>query len=722
MEKQKILIVDDKTANLVALESVLSGIDAELVRASGGNDALKLTLHNNFSLAILDVQMPEMDGYELAQYLRQEKETSKIPIIFLSAVYSDYNHIFKGYRSGAVDFLTKPYEPDILREKVKVFLELDRHRNKLAEMVTKEENRTAELAALNERLKIELAERVKTEERERLSARVFEHVGESIIITDPDCRIIYTNPACTVISGYTAKDMLGQKPSILQSGHHEATFYEDMWKVLLDKGRWQGEVWNRRKNGEVYPQWLNISSIKDTDGEITHYVAMGQDITDIKKSEEKILHQAHYDHLTDLPNRVLFEDRLNHAIARVPRGNEKVALMFMDLDHFKNLNDSLGHHAGDLFLKQVALQFVDCLREEDTVSRLGGDEFTVILEGINQKEDAAVVADKIISLFAKPFVIGGNEVYMGISIGIALYPDCSKEVKNLIKYADLAMYHAKDQGRNNYQFFQPDFESKVVEKVTMETHLRKGIENRELLAYYQPVINLESGEITGMEALMRWNRPGHGLVLPGIFIPIAEDKGLIVAMGEWILRQACEYVVSLTKLGFPSLALAVNLSARQFRDKGLVNKVERILQDTGFQPESLHLEITETTLMDNMESSIITMKRLKDMGIQISLDDFGTGYSSFNYLKHFPLDTLKLDHTFIKDITTDQDSARIAAAIISLARGLGLQVIAEGVENKQQLAFLDHFQCKKAQGFLFSKPVSGEDFLDLIKSKKKFGK
>ncbi|MFC1747790.1 EAL domain-containing protein [Pseudomonadota bacterium] len=711
MPKQEMLIVDDRPENLIALENVLDGIDCELIRACNGNDALKLALRHDFSLAILDVQMPEMDGYELAQLLRSDRKACKIPIIFLSAVYSDYTHIFKGYKSGAVDFLTKPYEPDILREKVKVFLGLDKNRRHLEGVAA---SRTAELETLNERLESELKDKKKADERNKLSTQVFENVAESIIVSDPKGNIIYINSACTSISGYSGEELLGKTPAILRSNHHDNDFYKQMWHSLLSTGQWQGEVWNRRKSGEVYPQWLNISSIKDDSGELSHYVALGRDITELKRAEKKIFHQAYHDPLTGLPNRLLFEDRLKQSVSRAGRSEKKLAVMFLDLDHFKNLNDSLGHQTGDLFLKQVADQFVNCLRTEDTVSRLGGDEFTVILEGIESKEDASTVAQKLIDIFSTPFDVEGNEIYLGVSIGLSLFPTDSDDVETLIKYADLAMYHAKASDRNNYQFFKTDLESQVVEQVSMEKHLRKGMVNKEFQAYYQPIINPVHGNITGMEALMRWDRPGYGLVSPAIFIPIAEEKGLIVSMGEWILNHACEYVAALNKRRDKPLTLSVNLSARQFREKDLPKTVERILKESGLAPASLFLEITETTLMDNMELSVATMEKLRSMGIRLSLDDFGTGYSSLNYLKQFPLDVLKLDHTFVKDIPEDSDATKIAAAIISLAKGLGLQVIAEGVENSQQLMFLERHQCERVQGFLFSRPVPGDEFEQLL--------
>lgn len=711
MHNQKILIVDDRPENLIALENVLEGIEVELIRALDGNAALKQALHHDFSLAILDVQMPEMDGYELAEILRKDRRACKIPIIFLSAVYSDYSHVFKGYKSGAVDFLTKPYEPDILREKVKVFLGLDKNRRHLERLA---ESRNAELEELNERLEAELEEKKKADEQSKLSAQVFENVAESIIVCDPEGTIIYVNKACTSITGYSPEELLGKTPSVLRSNHHDKAFYAQMWGSLINTGQWQGEVWNRRKNGEVYPQWLNISSIKDDTGEVSHYVGLGRDITDLKLAENKILHQAYHDPLTGLPNRLLFEDRLSQAVSRTGRSDSKLAVMFLDLDHFKNLNDSLGHQTGDLFLKDVADQFVKCLRQDDTISRLGGDEFTVILEGINTRNDAATVAQKLIDIFSSPFEIGGNEIYLGVSIGISLFPADSEDVETLIKYADLAMYHAKARDRNNYQFFKAELEDQVVEQVSMEKHLRKGMINEEFQAYYQPIVNLEEGAITGMEALMRWDRPGFGLVSPATFIPVAEEKGLIVPMGEWILRHSCNYVADLNKRTGKSFTLSVNLSARQFREKGLHRTVSEILDESGLAPQLLYLEITETTLMDNMEMSVVSMEKLRAMGTHLSLDDFGTGYSSLNYLKHLPLDVLKLDHTFVKDIPSDSGATKIAAAIISLAKALGLQVIAEGVENENQLMFLERHQCEKVQGYLFSPPVPGDEFEALL--------
>ena len=557
-------------------------------------------------------------------------------------------------------------------------------------------------------------ERKLSEEKLMLASHVYENTIEGILVTDVKGHILSVNPAFTAITGYSAEEAIGNTPRLLKSNKHNQPFYKQMWHDLIAQGSWKGEIWNRRKSGEIYPERLAISAIKDSDGKTTRYTAIFYDITDIKESEDRIRHRAFHDPLTELPNRLLFQDRLLQAIAHAKRSNDQLAIMFMDVDHFKNLNDTLGHHMGDVFLHQLASQLTEIIRVEDTVSRMGGDEFTILLTQISSEADAASIADKILSLFNKPFNLGGHNIHLGASIGIALYPNDGSDTDTLIRNADTAMYHAKEQGRNNYQFFTTEMESRVRERVILEADLRKGLDRDEFKLYYQPIYNLKTEAIMGFEALIRWQHPDSGFIPPDKFIPIAEERGLIIPIGEWVLRTACRQLDHWSRQGNNALYMSINISAHQFTKKNFMRIVNEILSSGKFKPEQLIFEITETAMMDNVGYTIQTLKQLRAMGIQIAMDDFGTGYSSFTYLKQLPIDILKLDHTFMRDVMHDPDSAEIAASIIDLAKKLRLNVIAEGIETAEQLEFLKQHQCARGQGYLFSKPVPQEEAGNLL--------
>jgi len=510
-------------------------------------------------------------------------------------------------------------------------------------------------------------ERKLSEEKLMLASHVYENTIEGIMVTDVKGHILSVNPAFTAITGYSAQEATGNTPRLLKSNKHGRSFYKQMWKSIVTQGSWKGEIWNRRKSGEIYPERLTISTIKDSDGKAIRYTAIFYDITDIKESEDKIRHRAFHDPLTELPNRLLFQDRLLQAIAHAKRSSDQLAIMFMDVDHFKNLNDSLGHHMGDIFLHQLATQLTEIIRIEDTVSRMGGDEFTILLTQISSEADAASIASKILTLFKTPFDLGGHNIHLGASVGIALYPNDGDSPDTLIRNADTAMYHAKEQGRNNYQFFTTEMESRVRERVILEADLRKGLERDEFKLYYQPIYSLKTETIIGFEALIRWQHPDSGFMSPAKFIPIAEERGLIIPIGEWVLRRACQQLDQWSRQTDNPLYMSINISAHQFTKKEFIHTINDILNKSTFAPEQLIFEITETAMMDNLGYTIQTLKQLRAMGIQIAMDDFGTGYSSFTYLKQLPIDILKLDHIFMRDVMHDPDSAEIAASIIDLA-------------------------------------------------------
>lgn len=555
----------------------------------------------------------------------------------------------------------------------------------------------------------------------RLAEKVFETTFEGIMMTDAHLAIESINPAFTKITGYELHEVLGKKPDILSSGRHDPEYYRKMRLELAENGCWQGEIWNRRKNGEIYPEWLSISTVKNPEGQVSNYVAIFSDITERKASEDHVRHLAHHDALTNLPNRTLLMERLSHALAHAHRHSQMVAVMFLDLDRFKNINDTLGHAVGDQLLKSVAERLSECVREDDTVARLGGDEFVIILEGVSSIQDVAGVAQKLINALERPVILERQEMFVTTSIGISVYPDDGDSADILIKHADTAMYRAKEQGRNNGQFYTADMNELALERLTMENSLRHALERNEFMLYYQPQVDLRTRRITGMEALLRWQHPDFGLVLPSRFIPIAEETGLIVPIGEWVLRAACFQNKAWQDAGMPRLHVAVNLSARQFKQPNLVNIVSQTLADSGLEPRYLELEITESIAMERAEETIARLNELKAMGVSISMDDFGTGHSSLSYLKRFPIDTLKIDQSFVQDVLLDSQDAAIAAAITTMARSLKMKVVTEGVETKEQIDFLREHDRNEVQGYYFSHPLPADAFADLLRSNLPFG-
>ena len=561
-------------------------------------------------------------------------------------------------------------------------------------------------------VQIDITERRQAEEKLRLIAAVIASTRDSVVITDLEPRILAVNPAYTEITGYSEAEMIGQNPRLLQSGRHDRAFYQALWASLRKTGHWQGELWNRRKNGELYPQWVTLSTVRDHRGEPTHYVGVFTDISQIKHAEARLEHLAHYDPLTELPNRLLAQLRLAHALEQAQRRHCKVGVLFIDLDQFKTVNDSLGHLAGDQLLRAIAQRLSERLRQQDTLARLGGDEFLIVLEGLQRPEEAATVAQTLIGLLTRPFTLlsSDQEIYLGASIGISLYPDDGLSVGELIQHADTTVYQAKAKGRNTYQFYTETLTRAAHERLDMESRLRRGLERGEFLLHYQPLVAVGDGRIIGAEALVRWQPPGEALVPPLRFIPLAEETGLIVALGEWVLRAACVQAQIWREAGLPPLLLTVNLSAQQFQQPGLIEQLRALLADTGLPATSLELEITESALMQQGQDAVAMLMALKDLGVRLAIDDFGTGYSSLAYLKRFPLDKLKIDQSFVRDIPNDPGDMGITAAIIALARTLRLEALAEGVETAEQLTFLREQGCDTYQGYLFSRPVPAEEF------------
>lgn len=549
-----------------------------------------------------------------------------------------------------------------------------------------------------------------------LMAKVFTNSGEAILITDAQNRIVTANAAFTRLTGYAVEEVLGQDPKILSSGNTPKEVYLQMWQSLSERDAWEGELWDRRKTGEVYPKWLSINVIRDQHGQITNYIGNFNDISERKASEEKFLRLAYHDALTNLPNRLNLHERLEQTISLCKRDGHKFALMLIDLDRFKIINDTLGHHVGDLLLIEVARRLTTSVRESDIVARLGGDEFVVVITSLNSASDAAEVAGKIVETVSAPYMIAGNDLRTSPSIGICLFPDDADEISMMLKSGDVAMYHAKAKGRGNYQFFTEGMNQAVMQRQSLEADLRTALERGQFVLHYQPQLDLDSGKLTGVEALMRWRHPVRGLVSPMEFIPVAEEMGLIVQLGSWVLREACMQLKRWQQEGLTNVRMSVNLSALQFLDKDLAEHIKSTLEETGLGPEYLDLEVTESMSMSSPGDTIAIMKILAEHGMSLSIDDFGTGYSSLAYLKLFPIHTLKIDRSFVTDIEIDTNDADICDVTVLLAHKMGLNVVAEGVETEAQLKFLLSIGCNRIQGFLISKPLPAEEVVDFFKN------
>ncbi|RZA36573.1 MAG: EAL domain-containing protein, partial [Lysobacteraceae bacterium] len=556
----------------------------------------------------------------------------------------------------------------------------------------------------------DITERKLAEEKLRLAATVLEHIADAVAVVDVSGRIAAINPAFTQITGYTEMEALGQQSSLTRAGRHDDPFYQQMWQDLHDAGFWRGERWENRKNGEVYLEWLTVSSVRNDADDVTHYVCVFSDITEVRQSQDKLDHLAHHDPLTALPNRLLFHDRLQHAMIRSSREGRQLAVLFIDLDRFKNVNDTLGHHVGDELLKQMAGALTGCLREGDTLARLGGDEFIVLLEDVNGEPGARHVAGKLMALFEQPVTVAGHELFVTGSIGISLFPQDGQDLNILVRNADIAMYQAKARGRNGYQFYAPAMSSGGADRLRLESLLRRAIERDEMFLHYQPQVEIDTGRLLGVEALVRWNSPELGAVSPVRFIPVAEDTGFISQLGQWVLAEACCQMTRWDRAGLTVPKMAVNLSVRQFERGSIAPMVAGVLRDTGLEAARLQLEVTESVIMHTGDA-LECINELRAVGVGLAIDDFGTGYSSLAYLSRLPVQTLKIDRSFIQAIPLDTNDEAIAVAIIQLGKNLNLSVIAEGVENAEQADFLLRHGCRQAQGYFYSRPAAPGDIL-----------
>ena len=681
--KPLLLLVDDVPTNLHLLAALLKA-DYRIKTATSGQAALDLIARTEHpELILLDVMMPGMSGIEVLRHLRADHTTHEIPVIFVSADTSEQTQL-DGLELGADDYLTKPVVGTVLRARVKNILARKRNERQL-----------------------------------RLAAHVFDYSGEAILITDRDNCIIEANPAFTRLTGYSAEEVRGQDPRILSSGRNPRALYAEMWRAIKDRGFWQGELWDRHKNGATEPRLVTISTVCNPHGEIDYHISTFSDIREQKATEERIRRIAYHDSLTGLPNRLHLSAALEQALNQAQRSGTEVALLFIDMDRFKLINDTLGHQVGDELLVEVAQRLKACVRESDIVARQGGDEFVVAITGLSEDLAATAVVGKILASLGQPYLIGQRVLHSSPSIGISIYPVDGTDATTLMKHADAAMYHAKDLGRNQVQYFKAELNAQAQRRLELETDLRGALAAQQFELHYQPKWCTKSQRISGVEALLRWHHPRLGLVPPLSFIPLAEETGLIDSIGQWVLEQACGQLAAWRDAGIVGLSMSINLSAHQLRSAQLLPSVRALLERFALQEDEIEFEITESVAMTNPAQAIELLRALRALGVRLAIDDFGTGYSSLAYLKHLPIQCLKVDKGFVRDIETDSNDAAICAATIALAHQLGLEVVAEGVETQAQSDFLTKLHhCDQLQGYLIGRPMPAATLTPLLRQSK----
>jgi diguanylate cyclase (GGDEF)-like protein/PAS domain S-box-containing protein len=695
-KKARILIADDDMQIREVLHELLSE-DYECAEVNSGEEALALLKEENFNLVLSDIMMGGITGLEMVpQVLERAPDT----VVIMISGEQNIESAIQALRVGAFDYITKPFDLRHVEAAVKRALEHHELRrakryyeNFLEEMV---KQRTAELNKANQTLRV-----------------LIEASPLAIYVLDPEANVSLWNPAAERMFGWREAEALNRPLAIVPEDKREV-FRNGFAEALQGKLVANYETSRQKKDGALFDVNVWTATLLDHEGQISGIMAIVEDITERKQAAERIQYLAYHDTLTGLPNRVLFEEHLTEAIAQADPALRPLAVMFLSLDRFKKFNDTLGHIIGDQLLRSVAERLSTSLGQGDTIACFTSDEFAFLLTEVRDEDDAAEMSRSLQSILEAPFEIEEQELYVTASIGIGLYPHDGTDAQSLLKNAGAALYRAKQQGGNNYQFYTPDMNERALKRLALENQLRWALERKEFRVYYQPQVSIGTGQIVGMEALVRWQHPEMGLVSPAEFIPLAEDTGLIAPIGEWVLRSACAQTKSWRDCGFTFLRVSVNLSPRQFQQPDLVLMIERQLKETGLDPAYLELEVTESSVMKNAESAISTLRELKAMGIKISIDDFGSGYSSLSYLKHLPIDVLKIDQSFVRDMTADPKDAAIVMAIIQLAHSLQLKVNAEGVETEEQLRFLRLLRCDEMQGFLFCRPLPVEAFEQLL--------
>ncbi|MGE5652334.1 EAL domain-containing protein [Noviherbaspirillum sp. UKPF54] len=723
----RVLLVNDDPGSRFALHTILTDLDAGIETAASGEEALMLLLKKDFAVILLDVKMTGIDGFETARLIRQRPRTKSTPIIFLTSHRATDLDRATGYELGAVDYLFMPVAPEVLKSKVQAFVDLARstRRRERGDADLETQNRQLRqqldhVTRLNETLRAEIAAcgQVAADAREAggssdIERLIAQHAGDYVSLLDADGAWVYASPSCHAAFGNAIR---------APGSYFDIVHADDRERLREAFARLVGDGANSRlqyrvlepERGERYLE-SEASTIRGPSGKVSQVVMVSRDITDRKEMEAYILHQSFHDTLTGLPNRLLLEDRMRQATAHLGRQHAPVAVLFIDLDRFKDINDTLGHASGDRLLQEVAERLGRCVREGDTVARLSGDEFVVLLAGLHDVQDAALVASKIVRAVGEPCQLGGRELRVSPSIGIAIFPDDGQNMDELLRNADTAMYHAKQEGRGRYSFFTARMNEAANERLAVGSALQRAIQEGEFMLYYQPKVSAADGELRGFEALIRWPQPDGEWMAPSKFIPIAEETGRIEPIGKWALHEAARQIRYWIEAGAKCCPIAVNVSARQFHQDSLAQDIQMALQRTGIPPGMLEAELTESAVMADPAKTIQALHQIRDLGVSISVDDFGTGYSSLAYLKRFPLDKLKVDAAFVRDIASDPDDAAIVSAIITLAHSLNLTVIAEGVETAEQMAFLIEHGCDEMQGHYFSKPVPTEEALEMIR-------
>ncbi|MDF2720809.1 MAG: domain S-box/diguanylate cyclase protein [Paenibacillus sp.] len=708
-----ILLVDDRPENLLALEAIIERDDFHLVKALSGEEALKYLLKHDFAVILLDVQMPKIDGYATAKIIKDRERTKHVPIIFVTANQMDAHYIFAGYAAGAVDYILKPFDPGILKAKVEVFVELYKMNQRLVRQADILAAKTRELEVAYKGL-TELMDRLG--ESEALANVISETSIDAMLVADKDGIILKANPSVRAMFQYSEMEITGQPIQMLFAPETSQAFMNPFLQTLhSSEGRRENDPLNQlhevtaaRRDGTCFPAEIQLGKqvVKDK-----YIVACTiRDITKKKRDQELIAHMAYHDGLTDLPNKRLFTGRLNEMVERAKLLDKTLALIYLDMDRFKYVNDSLGHLMGDRLLQDIAARLKVCAREGDFVARIGGDEFNIILPDTN-REQAIEMAEQILEAFRHPFYMDSYEILITTSIGISVFPYDGEEPLVLTKNADAALYRAKEKGKNKYNLFHSGLSIRSYRAFVLQNDLWKTIERGELALVYQPQLDIRSETAASAEALLRWNHPQWGLISPMEFIPLAEETGYICEIGEWVLRAACVQCRDWQMSGLPPIRVSVNFSAQQFLQKDLVSKIRTILEETNVSPVLLEIEITESTLIEGADTIAVILNQLRALGIRISIDDFGMGYSSLQYLRQLPIHTLKIDKSFIQNLTPHpSDGTALVTSIIGLAHSLHMQVVAEGVETEEQLVVLKNLDCEVVQGYFYSPPLAPLEF------------
>lgn len=699
---QTILVIDDNPVNLGVVGEHLEDNNYNVTVAQDGMEGLKRAELGQPDLILLDVMMPGIDGFETCRRLKANPLTAEIPVIFMTAL-TDVHDKVAAFQAGGVDYISKPFQSEELLARVRTHLSL--------------RNTQRNLAARNARLEMEIAARHSAEvslKRTEVSyRRLFETAPDGLMLVDAQTGEVFdANPAAVSMFSHDPADVLGKRIWEL-AGSARTTFGEAMLQESVRRGIVKYDDWELIAAGGVTTHAEVITRTYETDQRQVVLFNF-RNINDRKEAEARIRYMALHDALTGLPNRTLLTDRLGQAVAQARRSGQQVAVMMLDLDHFKHINDSLGHHVGDMLLQTVADRLRSCLRECDTAARLGGDEFVILLGDVAHAGDVDVVAGKVLQALKGAFLIEQHQLHIGGSIGVSTFPQDGEDPAKLLRSADTAMYDAKGNGRGIHRHFTPAMNEATMRWQELANDIHMACVNGEFTLYYQPQVALDGYHVTGVEALLRWNHPVQGLVLPSVFVPLLEELGLIVEVGEWVLEQACRQNVAWQRAGHPPIRMAVNLSAQQFYRGDIVKSVRRALAVSGMDPQWLELELTESLTLDDTEVTIQIMNDLKALGVTLSLDDFGTGWSSLSYLRRFPLDRIKIDRTFMSEVATEPNAAAVVQGILSLAQNLGLGCVAEGVESREQLDYLKRQICSEMQGFLFSRPLAAEDVAQVL--------